>query len=119
MTLASSDGDQVTSSETSVTFAAGQASATVDLTGVADGIVDGDQTVTVTASAPDTASAGDTITVLDIDAPPAPLEISIALDDAAIDEGTSTSFTVTRQGGDLNEDLTINLAVDGLSLIHI
>ena len=68
VTLGTSDGGEASAPAT-VTIEAGQASAQFTVTGVPDGVVDGDQPVTVEASAPGFAAATAAITVTDVDVP--------------------------------------------------
>jgi hypothetical protein len=69
VSLASSDTSEVTVPST-VTIPDGQASATFPVSGVDDGVHDGPQTVTVSASADGYGSIGDTVEVTDNEPPP-------------------------------------------------
>src|SRR5439155_713191 len=66
--LSSSDTTEATVPAT-VTIGAGQVSATVNLAAVDDDLVDGTQTVTITASAPGFTSGSDTVQVTDNETP--------------------------------------------------
>ena len=57
----------MTLNTSNLTFAAGEIFNTFTIAGVADGIVDGSKTVTITASATGYGSASSTLTVMDID----------------------------------------------------
>ena len=94
----------------SVTIPAGQMSATFDIDAVDDAIVDGTQTVTITASAAAHTDGSDTVDVTDDDV--AMLTLTIAA--AAISEGdgaAATTATVTRNT-DTTSALTVNLSSD-------
>ncbi|MCR9200361.1 MAG: hypothetical protein NXI04_17135 [Planctomycetaceae bacterium] len=87
--LSSSDSTEVSLPD-SVTIAAGQSSASVTVTGQSDGVVDGNVTVDITASAVDFASGQDDVLVVDVDTP----MLTITASPTAVSEDGGT-FTVT------------------------
>ncbi len=108
VTLASSDTSEVTV-PANATIAAGQASATFNLTAVNDAIADGTQTATITATAVGFTNGTDTIEVTDEDGPAA---LTVTLNPATISEGggaTASTATVARNT-DPAAALTVTLA---------
>ncbi|APZ96389.1 right-handed parallel beta-helix repeat-containing protein [Fuerstiella marisgermanici] len=89
-----------------VTILAGQTSATFSITGVDDAIVDGTQTVTITASAAAHADGTDTLDVTDDDA----AALTVSITDAAISENGGTTTATVSRNTDTTDALTINLS---------
>ena len=105
----------VTSNDTSeaivpltITIPANQGSATFSIAGVDDNLLDGTQTVTITALAAGYVSANDSLDVTDHEA------LSLIIDVSSISEnGGSAIGTVTRSStDDLSQALTVNLMND-------
>jgi hypothetical protein len=76
----------------SVTIAAGSSTAPVDLQVLADGVVDGPQTVTISASAAGYQGDSAQVTVLDSDLP----RLTLTLTTNVVREGTALAATLTR-----------------------
>lgn len=94
-TLAVSDASEA-SVAASVIFPAGEATATVLLSGIDDLIADGPQDVEVTATAAGYASATRSVIVTDDEVP----ELDVSIADASVTEGgASTVVTITRNTG--------------------
>ena len=91
----------------SVTILAGQQSAAFTATAVSDNLIDGTQTVNVTASTIEAGIASASVDVVDTDTS----VLSISLADSTIDEGTSTTATVAISTP-LTSDLLVALASD-------
>ena len=91
VTLASDDTSAATVPMT-VTIPAGQASATFAVAAVDDGLVDGNQTPTLTASAAGFVSGTAELTVDETDVP----TLQVALDPTTVMEGNSVTGTVQR-----------------------
>lgn len=105
VTLGSSDTGEATVA-TIVTIPAGETeSAPFDITAVDDAIVDGLQTVTITATAPDYADGSDSLDVTDDDT--AGLSLWIA-NDSISENGGATTATVSRNT-DTTDALVVNL----------
>jgi Calx-beta domain/Domain of unknown function (DUF4114) len=102
--LNSSDTGEATAPN-SVTIADGQTSATFTVTGVDETIVDGDQTVSITASANGFNTRTSNVTVTDDDVP----TLTLAIDPTTFSEnqGTATG-TITRNSS--SGSLTVNLS---------
>ncbi|HKE42925.1 MAG TPA: Calx-beta domain-containing protein [Steroidobacteraceae bacterium] len=110
-----SQGADYSSLPASVPLSAGQTSATLTVTPLADNLVEGDETVIVSIGASGTYSTGTpataTVTITDN-----PASVSVTASDAnateppANDTGT---FTFTRTGGDLTAALSVSFAVSG------
>jgi hypothetical protein len=110
-----SQGADYSSLPASVPLSAGQTSATLTVTPLADNLVEGDETVIVSIGASGTYSTGTpataTVTITDN-----PASVSVTASDAnateppANDTGT---FTFTRIGGDLTAALSVSFAVSG------
>jgi hypothetical protein len=117
VTLASNDTSEATV-PVSVIIAAGQStSPPFSLDAVDDGIVDGTQTVTITASAAAHADGFDTVDVTDNDTP----ELTWAIDDESVSESdgpVATIATVSRNT-DTTEELTVTLESSDISEITI
>ena len=91
-----------------ITIPAGQSSETFEITAVDDAIVDGNQTVTVTATSTGFQSATDTLVIADNDLP----ELTLTIAPNTISEnGGTTTGTVTRNTG-TSGALTVNLSSD-------
>ncbi|MEM7505248.1 MAG: Ig-like domain-containing protein [Pseudomonadota bacterium] len=117
VTLESSDTSEAVV-PTTVTIEAGQTSATFDIDAVGDALIDGTQTVTITASATDFDSGSDTVDVTDEDVPAAPTALDLlALSDLGVlddDNITSdTTPTVVLQT-DPGAEVTLNSDLDGV-----
>jgi hypothetical protein len=96
-----------------VIIAANQFSATFDLAAVEDNLIDGTQTVTITASATGHANGTDTVAVTDNDS--AALTLSIVAASISEDDGAAaTNATVTRNS-DTTNTLTVNLSSNDTS----
>lgn len=98
VTLASSDTGEATVPAT-VTIAANEMTATFTINGVVDGVSDGDQPVTIIASATDFNPGADTLTVTDINRP----DLTVAITDAPTraltrQSGLSMTYRVTNNG---------------------
>lgn len=98
--LTATAGPDYAAASGTLTFAPGQASRTVAVTLVGDGLDEGDERFTLTLASPQGAFVRDGTgvgTIVDDDAPP-----SVSVSDAAVDEGdagqTTATFTVTRTG---------------------
>jgi hypothetical protein len=103
---------------TEVTIPAGQASASFDIDGVDDAIVDGIQVVTVTASAIGhnvCAGSSDSLAVTDDDVPELMLEIA----DDAIDENAGTTTATVTRNTDTTDPLLVTLASDDTSKVTV
>ncbi|MBC8356249.1 MAG: hypothetical protein H8E66_30085, partial [Planctomycetes bacterium] len=110
VTLATNDTSEATV-QTTVTILANQAFATFDIDAVDDAIVDGPQTVTVTATAAGFSDGTDTVDVTDDDV----LTLTVDIVAASISEGAgtgATTGTVTRNAGDLSSAVTVTLSSD-------
>ena len=86
-----------------VVIAAGQASATFDVYGQLDGIVDGPQVAPVEVSAPGFQSASVNLTVLDVDVP----HLLLTLSTNTILEGQTVSATIHRDAATTNNPATV------------
>ena len=105
VTLESNDTSEATVPAT-VTIAAGQSSATFSVTAVEDTLLDGTQSVTVTASAAGYLGITDTIDVLDFET----LTVVLAADSIVESSGAgATTGTVTRSNTDNSSALTVTL----------
>lgn len=109
VTLMSNDTSEATVIG-SVTIPTGQASVTVDIDAIADGFVDGDQTVTISGTALGHIAVTDTVDVLDVDT--ATLSVSIA--DAFITEsdGPAATTGVVTRNTDPVTAMVVNLMSD-------
>jgi len=110
VSLASDDGSEA-SVPTTVVIPVGQASVSFNIGAVGDGIVDGTQTATITASASSFASGSDTLDVTDVDV--ATLTLSIAA--ASITENGGTTIATVTRNTDTTGPLTVSLANDDAS----
>ncbi len=104
VSLQSSDTTELTV-PAAVTFDAGQDSLTFDASVIRDGLVDGTQTVTITALSNGLVPGTSTISVVDSDLP----LLSISLDKSQVSEGGSVLATITRNSN-LYTALTVSLA---------
>ena len=103
--LESDDTSEATVPAT-VEIPANQASATFPITAVDDTLLDGPQTVAITATHPDFSEDGrDTVDVTDHET----LSVSIAVDSISEAGGVATG-TVTRNNTDLTQGVTVNLS---------
>lgn len=124
VTVASSNTNKLVPASTTVTIPAGQDSATVALNAVDNSTIDGDSTVTITASGAGINDATVDVTVLDNDRG----DLTVTLSESQIDEdsgnqstvGAPTGFTfdVTRTGS-TTEALTVTLTNSDDSEISI
>ena len=103
--LASSDTSEITVPAT-VTIPAGQNSAPCNLTPIHDGVADGNQLATVTASAGGFVSASNTVLVTDVDTPRLFLTASAT---TLLEGGADVIVTVTRETV-TSQPLTVTLA---------
>ena len=105
MTVSLASGDTSEASvPATVTIAANQASATFTVTGVNDNLLDGTQTVTITASAGGYVSGTGTINITDHE------PLSVSFTPTSISEfGGMVTGTVTRSNTDLGATLTVTL----------
>ncbi|MEM7211755.1 MAG: tail fiber protein, partial [Pseudomonadota bacterium] len=102
--LSSSDTSEATV-PVSITAQSGEFTKTFDITLIDDGINDGDQTVTISASNVSGSLGSDTITVVDVNLP-----LEVAFDAPSVREnGGTVNGTVTRQG-DTTGDLVVTLS---------
>jgi len=101
--LSSNDPGEAAVAST-VTIPAGQAAADFIITGATDGVVDGDQTATITASATDYVSGSDSITVLDADV----ATLTLTIDAAEVAEDGVVTASVSRNT-DTSTALTVGL----------
>ena len=93
LTVALANGDPTELSlPTQVVIPAGQASATFNVQALLDGLVDGPQTVTISASATGYTLGSNTVTVLDVDLP----RLAVSIASGQVIEGTPLIGTVTR-----------------------
>jgi subtilase family serine protease len=104
VTIATPDDTELLA-PTNVVIPAGQASATFDVYGRMDGIVDGPQSAPVVVSAPGFQSASLNLTVLDVDIP----RLTLALATNTVLEGHTVSATISRDAG-TNNPVTITVA---------
>lgn len=89
-----------------VTIPANEASITFDIRAVDDALLDGTQTVDITASAAGYASGSDALDVTDYEM----LDVSIAVASIAENAGNAaTTATVTRSNTDINQSLEVTL----------
>lgn len=93
------------SAPTNVVSAAGQASASFIISALADGIVDGPQIVSLTASAPGFTNAAANVTVLDADLP----ELTLTVVTNVVTEGLTLGATISRDAG-TNAALIVKLS---------
>ncbi len=110
VTLISSDTSELTVPAT-VTIPGGQQSATFNITAVDDSVVDGTQTVTITASSSGFTSSTQSISVTDDDVEQTP-ELSLSIIPTTFSEGDGDGAgfgTVTRSGA-TDEDLVVVLS---------
>ncbi len=106
VSLSTNDGSEA-SVPISVTIPAGSASATFTVTSVDDSVVDGDQTVTITASAIGFSNAKADVVVTDDDTATASLTLTIAT--PTISENGGTSIGTVSRSGPTTSTLTVNL----------
>lgn len=106
VSLASDDTGEATVPAT-VTIPAGQTSATFSIDAVDDAVIDGTQTVTITASASGLADGTDTLDVTDDDAS----ALSVVLSASAVSESDANPATtgVVTRNSDNTSALTVNL----------
>ncbi|MDP6446457.1 MAG: Ig-like domain-containing protein [Pirellulaceae bacterium] len=102
VSLSSDDTSEMTV-QPSVTMASGVGSAVVPLNVVDDALLDGLQTVTITASASGFTSGSDTIDVRDIET------LSLAVADESIANGGATTATLARSNTDVAAPLLVNI----------
>ena len=107
--LASSDTTEATVPAT-VTIPAGQASATFPITAVDDTLLDGSQTVTISAAATGFAGDSKTLTVTDFET----LSVSIAPSSISEKDGVATG-TVTRNNTNIDAAVVITLLSNDVS----
>jgi hypothetical protein len=106
VTLTSSDTTEAAVPAT-LTISAGQASATFSVAAVDDTLLDGTQTVTVTAASTGYVSVGDTVAVTDVEA------LTVTIVAAAVPENAgagATTGTVTRSNTDVGQPLVVTLS---------
>ncbi|MCA9050254.1 MAG: hypothetical protein KDA89_16075, partial [Planctomycetaceae bacterium] len=106
VTLTSSDTSEAAVPAT-VTIPVGQSSATFNIDAVADFLVDGTQTVSITATADQHTDGSDTLDVLDSDSS----TLSLTTADASISENGSTAVTVLLSTP-TTSNTTVTLSVD-------
>ncbi|MFO0821286.1 MAG: peptidoglycan DD-metalloendopeptidase family protein [Pirellulales bacterium] len=105
VTLTSNDTSEATT-PASITIAAGEAAAYFNIVASDDSLVDGTQSVTITASAAGLASDSQNIQVTDNDL----LSVSLASHVLSEAGGGTTTGTVVRGGADFSAPLTVTLA---------
>ncbi len=104
VTLTSSDTTEAVVPAT-VTIAAGQSSATFTISAVDDNLLDGAQTVQISAAASGYAGGSQSLTVLDFE------QLQLAINSTAISEqGGIATGTITRSNTDIGLPLTVQLA---------
>ncbi len=113
VTLASSDATEL-ATPSSVLIPANVSTAAFDVNAVADGTVDGAQTVRILASASGFATGSNSVTVLDADTP----QLSLLIVNGALAEGGTSLGSVTR-GGDLAQPLVVTLATPASGQINV
>jgi len=107
--LAADDSSEATVPP-SVTIPASANSATIDVAAVDDNVLDGTQTVTITATAAGYVSLADTLDVTDFES----LSVSIAGGPISENNGSATG-TVTRNNVDISQAITVSLISDDTS----
>ncbi|WP_345327120.1 Calx-beta domain-containing protein [Novipirellula rosea] len=105
--LSINDGTEASVTPASVTILANQTSATATVNGEIDNLVDGSQTVVLTASSVGLADATGSLTVTDIDS----TALSLSLADASIAENGSTAVTVSLSTP-VTSDTVVNLSIN-------
>jgi hypothetical protein len=115
VTLTSSDTAQFTVPAT-VTIPAGQSSAPVTFTVLDDGIVDPNQTDTITAAA--AGFVNGTVGITDINTDTYDLSVSFATSPATVDKGSFITATVTRTGSDASA-MTVTLGTNTPNKIYL
>ena len=90
---------------TNVVIGAGQASATFDVFGKVDGVVDGTQSAPVQVSAPGFQSASLSIDVLDVDVP----RLVLLLSTNTVTEGQTLTATIRRDNVTTNQPVTVTV----------
>ncbi|GAB5442847.1 MAG: hypothetical protein Fues2KO_31960 [Fuerstiella sp.] len=114
VSLAGSDASEAVL-PASIVIPAGQSSTTFTIDAVDDAIVDGSQTVTVTATTAGHISSTDSIVVTDNDSP----ELAITIAETRLDEnGGSTTGTVTRNT-DTASNLTVTLVAEDSTEVDV
>ena len=101
------DDSTEASSPTSVVIPAGQTSVDVAVSALADNLVDGDQSVSLTASSAGLADTTASLTVTDVDT----TSVGVALASSSVNEGASTTLTVSLTTP-TTTDTTVSLAID-------
>jgi peptidoglycan/xylan/chitin deacetylase (PgdA/CDA1 family) len=115
-TLTSSDTTEVTV-PTNVVLLAGQTNAAFDLTIVEDGLVDGDQIVTITAASADFGTSQATIIVHNIDQPP---RLNLTLPAAATEgDGTLAGQGSVQASRTPTNDVTVSLTSGDTSEVTV
>lgn len=104
VTITNSDASEL-AMPTNIVISSGQASATFNVSPLADGVVDGNQLVDIAVSAPGFASAVGQLSVLDTDKP----TLTLSLATNSVQEGLTLAVTVTRDAG-TNAPLIVNVA---------
>jgi hypothetical protein len=105
VTLANSDESEATI-PAAVTIPAGQGSATFAINAIDDALIDGDQPVTVTASAANFPDAEVSIMVLDSGETG---RLTLELDPTSMSENGGSSTATVARNGDVSADLIVNL----------
>jgi hypothetical protein len=113
VTLANSDDSEITVPPT-LTIPANQASVTFNIGASDDNLLDGNQTVTITASAAGYVSGNDSLNVTDHEP-----SLSISIFDHGILETTGTMGTVSRNNSDNSQALVVTLTNSDPSEIKI
>ncbi len=104
VTLSSNDTTEATVPAT-ITILANQASASFTIAAADDALLDGTQTVTITASATGYVAGSANLNVMDLET------LTVAINLASISEiGGSATGTVTRSNSDINSALTVTLS---------
>ena len=111
--LSSSNTGEATIPST-VTIAAGQTSGTFTITGVQDGTVDGTQSVTITATAPDYASGTASLSVFDVTK-----AITVAINKQSIFENGTATGTVTISEAAPAGGLTVTLRSSDTTVAYV
>lgn len=110
VTLADDHPGQISYPET-VTILAGQTEASFTISGVDDGLADGNQGVAITATAPGALLAGLGLFITDVDIP----AVRVTIETQFLTEGVTYTALAERNTADVSEELLVNLSVGDTS----